>query len=139
MPDDFNITGSCQCRAVRYAVSAPAHEVDHCHCSVCRKSHGAMFGTYATADRAAFRFTEGEDNLSDFEVTPGVTRRFCRTCGCHLVVIPEAMPEIIWYTPATLDGADPGHPRETEKHIHVASQQPWWSFTDDRPKFDGLP
>lgn len=49
------------------------------------------------------------------------------------------MPDIIGYTPTTLDSADPGHLRESEKHMHVASQQHWWTFTDDRDKFDEVP
>ena len=136
---DFRITGSCQCRAVRYAVTAPADEMDHCHCSICRKSFAAMFGTFATVSRDAFHIEAGEDNLTDYEEAPGVTKRFCRTCGAAIMLVPDRMHDKLWYSPATLDGDDPGHPRETEKHIFVASQQPWWRIRDDLPKFDEMP
>ena len=47
--------GSCLCGAVRYEVSDPFEEMHHCHCSKCRKAHGAAFSTFArTSNQAHF-------------------------------------------------------------------------------------
>ena len=39
--------GGCLCGTVRYAISRPLFNVDTCHCSMCRRQHGAVFSTYA--------------------------------------------------------------------------------------------
>ena len=53
------MTGSCLCGAVRYRIRAPLQEIHHCHCSRCRKAHGAAFATYAGVAADTFAFTAG--------------------------------------------------------------------------------
>src|SRR5438552_1848995 len=53
------ITGGCFCGAIRYRVSATTGDVTHCHCSICRRTTGAPFVTWATFPAAAFAFTAG--------------------------------------------------------------------------------
>ena len=43
----FPLAGGCQCDAVRYTLNAAARGVVHCHCSICRKIHGALSVAYA--------------------------------------------------------------------------------------------
>ena len=38
------IRGSCLCGAVSYEITGSFKVIGHCHCSTCRKSHGAAFG-----------------------------------------------------------------------------------------------
>lgn len=35
------ITGHCECGAVRYSARGPITDFSHCHCSMCRRLHGA--------------------------------------------------------------------------------------------------
>jgi hypothetical protein len=42
-------TGSCLCGTVQYEVAGPFMMMALCHCSKCRKHHGAMFSTFASA------------------------------------------------------------------------------------------
>jgi len=58
------LEGGCQCGAVRYKVAAEASSTNHCHCTMCRKTHGAMFATFAIIDRSKFSITKGEDGVS---------------------------------------------------------------------------
>ncbi|MEM9775142.1 MAG: hypothetical protein AAF902_11220 [Chloroflexota bacterium] len=39
--------GGCLCGAVRYKITGPAKSVEHCHCSHCRKAHGALYASGA--------------------------------------------------------------------------------------------
>ena len=39
------IRGSCLCGDVAWQVDGPVELMSHCHCSRCRKSHGAAFAT----------------------------------------------------------------------------------------------
>ena len=49
------VTGSCFCGTVRYEVSGPFESMVNCHCSMCRKHHGAGFATYVSAPLKRFR------------------------------------------------------------------------------------
>jgi len=129
------ISGRCQCGAVRYSVHAPAIELYHCHCSICRRSHGALFATYATVPREALTVEQGAENLATFSSSPEVRRHHCRMCGCQLLLDDDRWPALKWYTPGTCDGA-PGHPPESEKHIFVTSKVPWYRITDSLPQHD---
>ncbi len=119
------MTGGCLCGAVRFEVSAPASDLYHCHCSMCRKMHGTAFATYAVIARSAMALTRGEDNLSSFKSSPGVNRSFCRTCGCQIMIDVADEPDNRWFMPAILD--DPVHPgaAQRERHIFVGSRIPW--------------
>ncbi len=133
---DFAISGGCECGAVRYSVHGPARETYHCHCTICQKLHGAVFGTYSNLPREQLTIDKGADNLTTYDSSPDTHKQFCRTCGCLLFAIVDADPQFMWYTSATLDGgANPGHPPETLRHIFVRSKIPWYEITDDLPQF----
>ena len=59
--------GSCLCGAVKFEVDMEIDAASHCHCSMCRKWHGAAFATYATAPADRFRITQGADTLRGYE------------------------------------------------------------------------
>lgn len=130
------ISGRCQCGSVSYRVNAPAEEMYHCHCSICRRSHGTLFATYATVAREQVT-VEGEENLATYDSSPNVHRHFCRTCGCQLLLDDDRWPHLKWFTPGTLnDGIHPGHDKETEKHIFVGSKVSWYEITDGLPQHE---
>ena len=136
MSEEFALAGGCQCGAVRYRVSAPAIETMHCHCSVCRKVHGAMFVTFSDVPDDAFGIEQGAGNLSVFESSPGNGRYFCKTCSS---VIYTKMPDLplTFVSTGTLDeGAHPGHAVGKESHIFWGSKAPWLAMADDLPKAD---
>src|SRR5207249_9012133 len=55
--------GSCCCGRVRFRVTGPFGTFSHCHCTDCRKSHGAAFASYIGIARARFTFLEGESEV----------------------------------------------------------------------------
>ncbi|MGD9741551.1 MAG: GFA family protein [Dongiaceae bacterium] len=129
------ITGHCQCGAVRFRVTAPPVKFYHCHCSMCRRCHGTVFGTYAVVPRENLVIERGEDNLTTFESSPGTRREFCKSCGCQLFAEEDARPALRLYTPATCDGW-PGHAPSMERHIFVGSKLDWYQISDGLPQFD---
>jgi len=129
-------TGSCQCGKIRYSLLGPSRELHHCHCSMCRKCHASMFGTYATIRREYFLLEEGKDNLTTHLTTPEVHRHFCSGCGAHIYIDVDWEPDLVWFTPGTLDTGHPQHPVETERHIWVGSKNPLYSITGDLPKHE---
>jgi hypothetical protein len=129
------IAGGCLCGAVRYELTAPAHDVYHCHCSICRKLQGALYPTYGVVARAGFRLMKGADNLKTFDSSGQVHRHFCKTCGSHVFEDVDHEPGSVWFSVGTLDdGADPGGRAGKERHIFCESRTGWFEPHDDLPK-----
>jgi hypothetical protein len=125
------IRGSCLCGQVRFVLDAAPQFINHCHCGMCRKVHGAAFGSFLHADGQAFRWLAGEALVQRYESSPEVYRAFCQVCGSNLPVLEEEGTHVI--IPAgTLDD-DPGV--KPVVHIHVASKAPWYDITDPVPQF----
>lgn len=131
------IAGGCQCGAVRYRLSAPMQRVEHCHCSMCRRLHGALFASFGIARRADLRLS-GEDRLGGYRSSPGVHRRFCRGCGGQIAVDVDSDPERVILCLGSLDaGASPGHDPASERHAYWGSKVAWYDPADALPRHDG--
>ena len=127
------IEGRCLCGTVRFEVEA-VRDMVHCHCSICRKHHGAAFATMARVREDAFRWTAGEETIRRYESSPGFHRCFCGTCGASL---PGRSPAGGRFVPAGLFVEDPG--KRPNAHIFAASKAPWHGIADDLLRFDGWP
>ena len=129
------LNGSCLCGAVRYEFEGPVECMASCHCSMCRKHHGAAFATYVGCPNERLRVTAGEEVLRTYASSPSVARRFCGTCGSSLFWA-EASGSHTWVAAGTLD-VDPGA-RPTH-HIFASTKAPWHTITDALPQFDEYP
>jgi hypothetical protein len=128
--------GSCLCGAVAYEITGALGDAHHCHCGICRKSHGAAFSTFVQVARADFRFTRGEDQVRRYQSSPPCVRSFCATCGTRLQFLFEGMPDALWVAVPTLDDQEAVAPHG---HMFVASKAPWYAITDALPRWDGYP
>ena len=128
--------GSCLCGAVRYEIDGPLRGALNCHCSMCRKAHGAAFRSRAAVRSEHFRFTAGEGLVTDHESSPGTFRGFCSRCGSPLRSRFTDHPDWLGLPLGTLDD-DPGV--RPAMHVHVASRAPWFDITDDLPQHPGAP
>ena len=68
------LRGSCLCGGVRYEVTGPLRGALNCHCSMCRKAHGAAFRSRAGVKVEDLRWVQGEDLLTWYETSPGTHR-----------------------------------------------------------------
>ncbi len=128
-------TGSCLCGAVRYEVAGPFDMMAHCHCSMCRKHHGAMFATFASAPLAGFRWVAGEDQVASYQSSADGHRAFCRHCGSVMPTVMKEMGLVI--VPAgNLDG-DPGI--KPQMHMFAGSRAAWFPITDQLPQHPAYP
>ena len=125
------LSGSCLCGSVRYEVAGSLRFLGNCHCSRCRKAHGAAFATWGILDPDQFRWTSGAEFVQGYESSPGRQRCFCRNCGSPLVSTHDGVVGEV--AAGTLDG-DPGvRPRE---HIFVGSKAPWFEIADGLPRYE---
>src|SRR2546427_3577298 len=96
------IRGSCLCGTVRYEARALGRAL-HCHCSMCRKAHGAAFASYARVEEKDFVLVSGKDDIAEYQSSPQVTRTFCRRCGSTLQFISTRRPGSFSLALGTLD------------------------------------
>jgi hypothetical protein len=119
-PDE--VTGGCLCGAVRLRAALPPNWVAHCHCSMCRRAHGAGFVTWVGFPRAAVTIESGEDQLTRFRSSAQATRSFCSRCGSMLLFQSGRWPDETHLTLACLDSAGGLEP---QAHAYWASRAPW--------------
>jgi hypothetical protein len=130
------LSGGCLCRSVRYEISAPLGTIEHCHCAMCRRAHGAAFSTNAIVPTSALTVTSGAALISEYESSPNRRKCFCAKCGSQLFIRRLNKPEFTVITLGTLDG-DPG--ARPERHVFVASKAPWYEIAGDLPQFKIYP
>lgn len=128
------ITGSCLCKSIGYEITGAVDIMGNCHCSMCRKSHGAPFVTWLVISPGQFRWTAGEDFVQSFDSSPGTQRCFCRQCGTTLATSHAG--KVSEVAVGTIDG-DPG--LRPGAHIFVGSKAPWHEITDQLPQFAEWP
>ena len=127
------LRGSCLCGDVRYEVTGPVHDVHNCHCSMCRKSHGAAFSTFARLTASDLRIVAGSDHVRAYRSSAPIERTFCATCGARLTVRFDGMPDSVWVSLATLDD-DAGCPTGSA-HVRRDRKRPGVEINDALPQF----
>ncbi len=128
------ITGTCLCESVKYAIEGKLRDAGNCHCSMCRRQHGAAYATYATIESDEFRWVSGEELVTHYASSGNASWIFCSRCGSTLGAAEDGRVEAV--TLGTIDG-DPGiRPRS---HIFVGSKAPWHEIDDELPQFEEWP
>lgn len=130
------LAGSCLCGAIAYEIENGIGTVVNCHCSKCRRWHGAAFRTRAAVESKNFRWVRGEEFLSKYESSAPTIKTFCSLCGSSLISLIKHDPNHIGVPIGGLD-QDPG--RHPEMHIFVGSKAPWYEITDGLPQYQEWP
>lgn len=126
MSPNSSVGGRCLCGAVRLRAALPPNWVAHCHCSMCRRAHGAGFVTWVGFPRGAVKIEKGDDLLVRFRSSAKARRSFCSRCGSTLLFESENWPDETHVTLANLDSAEGLEP---QAHAYWSSRAPWadWS------------
>lgn len=130
------ITGRCECTKIKYQVDGEINDFSHCHCSQCRRLHGAAFATFAGVERNDFSYLRGETELATFASSKSHQRMFCRNCGSNIMVTITDEPDAFYLAMGTINGNPPCPP---PYHIFVGSKAPWFIIKDDAEQFDTFP
>ena len=139
------IHGSCLCGGIAFEITGPLLNPLNCHCSQCRKQHGAAFRSRVRIAAKDFRWLKGEHLIKYYESPRGYQRGFCRECGSP--ILNRAGPN--WTAPAAFPDATPQYgialallddpPARPECHVFVGSKAPWFEITDDLPRHTEYP
>ena len=126
--------GACLCGAVRYEISGPYKWMTHCHCSMCRKHHGSLYGTTVGVDPQNFRWLAGEKAITHYRSSDAFERPFCSHCGS---VVPDTISGTVIVPAGNLENDLDMKPRA---HIFVGSRSPMGGpITDSLRRFDEYP
>ena len=121
-------TGHCLCGAISFEVEGQLRPGSLCHCSQCRRLHGAP-GAYTSAPRAAYRIS-GEENLNWYRISPRSEQGFCKVCGSKLFWRSVGGEEL----DVTLGCLDAPAGIMLDRHIFTKSQGDYYAIGHD-----GLP
>ena len=129
------VSGTCLCGEIEYEVELIPKKVYNCHCSQCRKAHGATFSTQAFAKGSTLKFKKGKEYLSEYKSEQSI-RAFCKKCGTRLM--NYALDKNI-YLSVALSSIDGVHNIIPVAHANVESKAPWHTPSKDIPSFQGIP
>ena len=125
------VQGGCFCGAVRFAVELPTLFCGHCHCSMCRRTHGAGYVTWFGVPNERVTILSGQQQLVRFRSSEHGTRSFCGTCGSSLFCESTNHPDDIDIVLANMDAAID---RQPEFHVFFDSRAEWVRLGDDLPR-----
>lgn len=121
------ITGHCECGSVTFEADSEITDYSHCHCSQCRRMHGAAFATFAGVHRDKFSYLSGESDVSMYKSSGNHNRYFCSVCGSNILVELTDFPDELYVSMSAIDG----NPEKPEGyHIFVGSKAPWHEIAD---------
>lgn len=115
--------GSCLCGAVGYQISSEPFMVANCHCKMCQKQHGAPFATYAVVKVNELQYTSGEDNMTSYNSSSTIQRKFCTTCGSN--VEWGGHPEYPNWVSVPLSTFDTSYTPKEVGNYHTETKCPW--------------
>lgn len=104
----------------------------YCHCESCRRWSASPVSAYSLWRPGSVKITAGAENIGTFSKTPRSARKWCKTCGGHLLTEHPALRLVDVY-PAVVPELD-FRPRE---HVHY--QEAVLRVTDALPKHKDLP
>ena len=74
--------GSCLCGRIQFKVDGFSEQAANCHCTMCRKFHGAAYGTLVSATN--LKWLSGEECLKEYVAENETIRTFCECCGSSI-------------------------------------------------------
>ena len=129
-----NIHGSCLCGAVGFSMQLPSKWCAHCHCSMCRKAHGAGYVTWAGFERDQVTFDQENGQLGWYESSAGAQRGFCRSCGSSLFFRSEKWAGELHIAVGAIDGE---LDRQPQANVFFDKHVSWMPIDNSLEQLDG--
>ncbi len=124
--------GRCLCGEIQYTVDKIEPQMAHCHCTACRKFHGAAFSTFGEAKRENFHWIKGASLLKSFIAENGSVRQFCKNCGSSMTfAASKNSTDVIEFSLGTLDSNIELQP---DIHVFVGNKANWVKINDKLPQ-----
>jgi len=133
MSSGQQVRGSCFCGEVRFTVTMPSLFCVHCHCSMCRRTHGAAFVTWFSvpSDQLAL---ETPDALVRRASSDHGARSACGRCGTPLFFESTHRPDQVDVVLSNMHGPID---REPQMHVFFDDRAAWTRVADGLPRLGG--
>jgi hypothetical protein len=128
------IDGACLCGAVAFHITLPTASCIHCHCSMCRRNHGAGYVTWVQVPLPQLTLDTGEDQLVEFASSSHGSRSFCGRCGTTVLAKVNELPDEASIPLAIMQGQID---REPEAHVFFDDRVAWAMIDDSLPRLGG--
>ena len=113
------VTGGCLCGAIRYESDKPPYQVGYCHCDMCKKNTGSLFGIAAFFNPEHFRYLG--DEPAWYASSTSAKRGFCARCGSPIAwQHNESGIFLVWV--GSLDSPEKFEP---QVHYNLEKRLPW--------------
>lgn len=123
--------GSCLCSQVRFEVASFSERAANCHCSMCRKFHGAAFATLVAVEQ--LNWLSGLEYLKHYSAENGTIRTFCSACGSSLGFRTQGQP--LQQMELAISTFDEKLPVVVSSHIFTKYKADWHNINDTLPQF----
>lgn len=123
--------GSCLCSDITFEAGNLQSDPAYCHCTMCRKFHGAAFGTLAAAGK--LNWLSGEELLRHYKAQNGTVRTFCDRCGTSIAFRSDDDPATPFEIAIALFDED--LPIRPAAHIFLDYRASWYALADGLPAF----
>ena len=118
--------GNCFCGAIQLTVTGEPAGMGYCHCTSCRTWSAGPVNAFSLWKSETVKVTKGADQLGSFNKTSNSFRKWCQTCGGHVMTVhPE------WGLTDVYAAVIPGFPFKAGLHANYAETV--------LPMRDGLP
>ena len=132
MSENNTYKGSCFCGAVQMTVTGDPVLMGYCHCDSCRHWSAGPVNAFTLWKPDAVKVTKGEGNIGTYNKTPHSFRKWCKTCGGHLLTDHPTMGLTDVYAATIPD-------LQFKPAVHVNYQETVLHMKDGLPKFKDFP
>jgi hypothetical protein len=132
MSENKTYTGSCFCGAVQIAATGEPVLMGYCHCDSCRHWSAGPVNAFTLWKPDAVKVTKGEANVGTFNKTPNSFRKWCKTCGGHVLTEHPTFNLTDVYAAIIPDYS-------FKPAVHVNYQETVLHMKDSLPKFKDFP
>ena len=132
MTNEKTYSGGCFCGAVQLTVKGEPVAMGYCHCESCRHWSAGPVSAFTLWKPDAVKITKGEDNIGTYNKTPRSYRKWCKTCGGHILTEHPTMGLTDVYAAII-----PHFPFNPGMHVHY--QETVLRIRDGLPKLKDLP
>jgi hypothetical protein len=121
--------GACLCGEITFHVDGAPKWVAYCHCTMCRRAHGAGSVAWVGVEKQRFHL-DTSATLAQYNSSPPAKRSFCAKCGSPLFFESERWADEVHIALGVIK-----EPHDLKPRAHA--------FFDDRAQWvhveDGLP
>jgi hypothetical protein len=130
MADTLDVSGRCLCGTVRFTAKLSSHDVQVCHCGMCRRWTG---GPLMFVDVEGVPHFDGREAISVYRSSDVGERGFCMRCG-SILFWKVAGEERYTFTAGSLDDASK---LVLTKEIFIEDKPRFYDFANDTVKQAG--